>query len=149
MVASYGFVGGVYTFLGTQIGKMFSNYIAMAGFLHFLGTQIKKKMLQLYSYGMISAFYRFPNWKKRAQRGLKHELEIFKTRYRDWGVQALEFIEEHAFIVDVQVHKIIQSTNGKHEDNPHTKYPTMNKSGPSFEPSKWLSPLGRTIKHFQ
>jgi hypothetical protein len=50
MVASCGFVGGVCTFLGAQIGKMFSNYIAMAGFLHFLGTQIKKKMISNYTF---------------------------------------------------------------------------------------------------
>jgi hypothetical protein len=37
-------------FLGAQIGKMFSNYIAMAGFLHFLGTQIKKKMISNYTF---------------------------------------------------------------------------------------------------
>jgi hypothetical protein len=31
--------------------------------------------------------------KKRTQHGLKHELEIFRSCYRDWGVQALEFIQ--------------------------------------------------------
>jgi hypothetical protein len=50
MVASYGFVGGVCTLLGAQIEKIFSNYIAMVGFLHFLGTQIKKKMISNYTF---------------------------------------------------------------------------------------------------
>jgi hypothetical protein len=50
MVASCGFVGGVCTFLGAQIRKMFSNYIAMARFLHFWGTQIKKKMISNYTF---------------------------------------------------------------------------------------------------
>jgi hypothetical protein len=50
MVTSCGFVGGVCTFLGAQIGKMFSNYIAMARFMHFLGTQIKKKMISNYTF---------------------------------------------------------------------------------------------------
>jgi hypothetical protein len=80
---------------------------------------------------------------------LKHELEIFSTPYKDWGVWALEFIQAGVFIVDVQAHKIVQSKNGKHEDKPHTKYPYVNKSGPSFEPSKWIAPLSGTIRHFQ
>ena len=80
---------------------------------------------------------------------MKNELEIFRTRYRDWGVWALEFIQAGAVIGDVKEHKIVQSRNGKHESKPHKKYPTMNNSGPSFEPSKWLAPLGRTIRHFQ
>ena len=80
---------------------------------------------------------------------MKHELEIFKTPYRDWGVRALEFIQARAFIDDVQGNKIVQSKNGKHEEKPHTKYPTVNKLGPSFELSKWLAPLGKTIRHFQ
>ena len=61
----------------------------------------------------------------------------------------MEFIQAGVFIVDVQAHKIVQSINGKHEDKPHTKYPTVNKSGPSFEPSKWLAPLNETIMDFQ
>jgi hypothetical protein len=61
----------------------------------------------------------------------------------------LEFIQTGAFIVDVQVHKIVQYKNGKHEDKPHTKYPILNNSGASFEWSKWLAPLGKTIKHFK
>ena len=57
MVASCGFVGGVCTFLGAQIGKMFSNYIAMAGFMHFFGYPNKKEDgLQLYIYDMVSTF---------------------------------------------------------------------------------------------
>ena len=84
-----------------------------------------------------------------AQHGLKHELQIFRTRYRDWEVWALEFIQAGAFIVDVQAHKIVQSRNLKHEEKPHTKYPTMNNSGRSFEPSKWIAPLGRIIRNFQ
>jgi hypothetical protein len=50
MVVGCGVVGGVCTFLGAQIQKMFSNYITMAGFLHFLGTQIKKKMISNYTF---------------------------------------------------------------------------------------------------
>jgi len=50
MVVFCGFVGGVCTFFGAQIGKMFSNYIAMAWFLHFWGTQIKKKMISNYTF---------------------------------------------------------------------------------------------------
>jgi hypothetical protein len=49
-MASFRFVGRVCTFLGAQVGKMFSNYIVIAGFLHFLGTQIKKKMLSNYTF---------------------------------------------------------------------------------------------------
>jgi hypothetical protein len=74
--------------------------------------------------------------KKRTQHGLKHEFVIFKTRYRDWGVRALEFIQAGAVVGDVHMHKIVQSINGKHEHKPHKKYPTINNSGPSFEPSK-------------
>jgi hypothetical protein len=88
-----------------------------------------------------------PLLKKRAQHGLKHELDIFRTPHRDWGV--LEFIHAGAFVVDVQAHKIVQSKNGKHEDKPHKNYTTVNKSGPSFKPSKWITPLGGTIIHFQ
>jgi hypothetical protein len=50
---------------------------------------------------------------------------------------------------ELEVHNIVQSRIEKLEERPHTKYPTMNKSGPSFEMSKWLSPLNGTIRPFQ
>ena len=96
----------------------------------------KEDDLQLYIYGMISSLSRCSNWKKMAQHGLKYELQIFKTHYRYWGVQALEFIQSGAFIVDVQAHKIVQSKNGKHERKPHKMFPNVNNWGPYFEPLK-------------
>jgi hypothetical protein len=51
--------------------------------------------------------------------------------------------------IEQEAHNIVQSRNGKHDEKPHTKYPTVNKSGPSFEPSKWLAPLNGTIRNFQ
>jgi len=70
--------------LGAQIGKMFSNYIAMAGFLHFLGTQIKKKMISNYTFMVwYLHFLDALIEKKRTQHGLKHQLEILRSHYRD------------------------------------------------------------------
>jgi hypothetical protein len=57
--------------------------------------------------------------KKRTQHGLKHQLDIFRSHYRK-----------------LHAHKIVWSRNGKHDNKPHKKYPTVNNSGPSFEPSK-------------
>jgi hypothetical protein len=47
--------------------------------------------------------------KKRTQHGLKHELDIFISRYRDFGVRALEFIQTGVVVGNVHVHKIVQS----------------------------------------
>lgn len=42
-----------------------------------------------------------PTCKNRvAQHGLKHELEIFRTPNKDWGVRTLEFIQAGAFIAE-------------------------------------------------
>jgi hypothetical protein len=51
MVVGCGFVGGVCTFLGAQIGKnVFQLYSHGRIYAFFLGTQIKKKMISNYTF---------------------------------------------------------------------------------------------------
>ena len=72
-------------FLGAQVWQLFFNYLAMTWFLQFsLGCPNKIKIcLQLYIYGMVSAFSRCPNWKKK-ELGMDWNINL---RYSDLAIE--------------------------------------------------------------